>query len=57
MIDKDFNKVAVGAMQGWRQEFSYGGLTLPMRGLNIVFRALQIPNISEKIVFHLPTGG
>ena len=23
----------------------------------MVFRVLQIPNISEKITFHLPTGG
>ena len=26
-----------GSIQGWRQEFSNGGLTLPMRGLKILF--------------------
>ena len=53
-----FTVYAALCIQGWRQEFSDGGLTLPTRGLKYSFQGtIKIPKISEKIAFHLPTGG
>ena len=43
-------------MQGWCQEFSDGGESSD-EGLNMAFRVLEMPKISEKISFHLPMGG
>ena len=49
-------QLRIAREQGLLQEFSDGGLTLPTRGLECGFRVLEMPEISEKIVFHLPTG-
>ena len=43
--------------QGWRQEISNGGLTLPTRGLEYGFQGTINAKNLRKISFHLPTGG
>ena len=43
--------------QGWNQEFSDGGLTLPTGGLKYGFQGTINAKISEKLAFHLPTKG
>ena len=53
-------------IQGWRQEFSDGGLTLSPRGLKYGFQGIiniiqgiifkVFSKISDKIAFHLPMG-
>ena len=43
--------------EGWRQEFSDGGLTLPARGLKHDFQGTMNAKILRKIAFHLQTGG
>ena len=45
-----------GENQGWRQEFSKGGLTLPMRGLKYGFQGTISAQNLRKNRFHLPTG-
>ena len=45
--------VSAGVAPGISDE----GLTLPTRGLKYGFRVLYMPKISEKVAFHLPTGG
>ena len=43
--------------QGWRQEFSDGGLTLQTKGLKYGFQgAINAKNL-RKIAFHFLTGG
>ena len=38
--------------QGWRQEFSYGGLTLPTRGLKYGFQGtINAKNLRKKLLF------
>ena len=44
-------------MQGWRQEFSDGGLNLPTRGLKYGFLGTINAKNLQKIAFHLPTEG
>jgi len=43
--------------EGWRLELSDWELAFPTRGENTAFRVLQMPKISSKKVFHLPTEG
>ena len=43
--------------QGWSQDFSDGGLTSLTRGLKYGVQGTIDAKISEKIAFHLPTGG
>ena len=43
-------------VQEWCQEFSDGGLTLPMGGYNIISSTFTAKSL-RKIVFHLPKGG
>ena len=43
--------------QGWRQEISDGGLTLPTRGLKYGFQGTINVKDLRKISFHLPMGG
>ena len=43
--------------QGWRQEFSDGGMNRPTRGLNYCFGGTFTAKNLRKKVFHLPTGG
>ena len=42
--------------QGWRQEFSDRGLTLPMRGLKYCFQGIVNAKNLRQNSFHLPTG-
>ena len=46
----------VSEIQGWRQEFSNRGLTLPKRGLKYGFQCILNAKNLRKIVFHRPKG-
>ena len=49
--------VCFSLARGGTWNFLTGGLTLPMRGLKYGFQGIVNAKISDKIVFHLPTGG
>ena len=49
------NEEFIEGYQGWHQEFSDGGLTVPMRGLKYGFQGTINAKNLRKIAFHLPT--